>query len=404
MARTFGAKGVTTNYEISVRKPLDARLLVPSYEDLTSKANWLKEGSTSQIVAYNGMIVAVANTVDTAKNGVYMLFDAASTNLKAPNVTAEANWHKLVDFSDLTTITKNIEDEASARAIADSILESKIADALQAAKDYADENDIDTIYNDAELRQRIEAIERDYLKEIDKYDDTALVNRISIAEAKVAELVSKDSEHNTAIEAVKAQANKNEADIAKIATSVSALDNVVGKNTAEIAVINKAITALQSKDAELAIDLQQASAKIDDITNIIALKANASDVYTKDEANLAFMTQAEVDERINTLIFESDPEGGNIIDNIKKLVEYVDENAGDIATLVENTQDNTAKLAGIVGTVQGAIAEAINSIAVPKASDEVTIDKDGTLGLGKVSTDKLVQGANTLVLDGGSAA
>jgi hypothetical protein len=38
-----------------------------------------------------------------------------------------------------------------------------------------------------------------------------------------------------------------------------------------------------------------------------------------------------------------------------------------------------------------------------KASQEVTVAEDGTLGLGVVSTDKLVQGLKTLILDGGDA-
>ena len=37
-----------------------------------------------------------------------------------------------------------------------------------------------------------------------------------------------------------------------------------------------------------------------------------------------------------------------------------------------------------------------------KASEEVTV-ADGVLGIGQVSTDKLVQGSETLVLNGGSA-
>ena len=38
-----------------------------------------------------------------------------------------------------------------------------------------------------------------------------------------------------------------------------------------------------------------------------------------------------------------------------------------------------------------------------KPSAEITIDEDGTLGIGEVSTDKLVQGEQTLVLCGGDA-
>ena len=47
-----------------------------------------------------------------------------------------------------------------------------IGAALEAAKKYADDNDSDTIYDDTAVKARIKAIEDDYLKTADKYDDT----------------------------------------------------------------------------------------------------------------------------------------------------------------------------------------------------------------------------------------
>lgn len=114
MARTFGSQNVTTNYEVQVRKPFDARMLVPSYEDLLIKDNWVKSGTT-QVVAYNGMLVAVANTSDTSKNGLYFLFDVACTTaLKSPDVTNADNWIKIgetADISDFAERVTTIESE-----------------------------------------------------------------------------------------------------------------------------------------------------------------------------------------------------------------------------------------------------------------------------------------------------
>jgi hypothetical protein len=36
-----------------------------------------------------------------------------------------------------------------------------------------------------------------------------------------------------------------------------------------------------------------------------------------------------------------------------------------------------------------------------KASEEISVGEDGSLGVGYVSTDKLIQGLRRLVLDGG---
>lgn len=102
MARQFGSQSVTTNYEVQVRKPFDARMLVPSYDDLLLKDNWVKAGTT-QGVAYNGMIVAVANTTDITYNGLYFLFDPnCTTALKSPDVTNSANWIKVGETSDIS--------------------------------------------------------------------------------------------------------------------------------------------------------------------------------------------------------------------------------------------------------------------------------------------------------------
>lgn len=106
MSRVIGAVVRTTNYELNARKPLDARSLVPTYQDLTHRDNWF---DGTKIIAYNGMLVAVANTTDTSKNGLYMLFDVNCTSaLKSPDVTSENNWIKIGETSDIADITSRV--------------------------------------------------------------------------------------------------------------------------------------------------------------------------------------------------------------------------------------------------------------------------------------------------------
>jgi hypothetical protein len=88
-------------------------------------------------------------------------------------------------------------------------------------------------------------------------------------------------------------------------------------------------------------------------------------------------------------------------------------NASAIATLVGNDSGKTAReiaseeLAKIVDigsqTISAYMAEKIAKIIQPKASSEVTVADDGTLGINEISTDKLIQGVKTLVLCGGCA-
>lgn len=98
--RYKGKSTLATTYDVKYYGPLDTRFLVPTYADLTNPANWTIDGYGSN--AYNGMIVAVgSNESDPSKNGIYRLFDANNPGAKdEPDVTKEANWHKLAEVDE----------------------------------------------------------------------------------------------------------------------------------------------------------------------------------------------------------------------------------------------------------------------------------------------------------------
>ena len=107
-------------------------------------------------------------------------------------------------------------------------------------------------------------------------------------------------------------------------------------------------------------------------------------------------------EEINALIKAADPANDYVIENITNLVKYVDDNAGDIAKLVTDVAANTSAVAANA-TAIATNAAAIAAMVQPKESTEISVAADGALGIKEVSTDKLVQGTDTLVLNGGSA-
>lgn len=249
--------------------------------------------------------------------------------------------------------------------------------------------------------------------------------QIGVVDGKITTVNSSLTEKITALEGKDATIEGN----------ITALQTAVSGHTTTITEQGTAIAALQDKDTELAALIKgntnkfadyytsaQVDAKVKEVSDAVGaidltpfaestdvnaaldLKANVADVYTKDAADAAFMTQDEVDARINALIAASDPDGdGNVIKDIQNLVEYVENNAGEIASLVTATNANTNKLAGIESTVVDYVTSQIAKVVTPKASAEVTVAEDGTLGIGEVSTDKLVQGSKTLVLCGGDA-
>jgi hypothetical protein len=50
------------------------------------------------------------NKEDTSKNGIYFLLDPEVTSpLKTPDVTVEANWHKLCEIDTLTELTEQLK-------------------------------------------------------------------------------------------------------------------------------------------------------------------------------------------------------------------------------------------------------------------------------------------------------
>ena len=228
--------------------------------------------------------------------------------------------------------------------------------------------------------------------------------------------------------------------------NITALQTTVGGHTTTITEQGIAIAALQEEDSRLAILIQgntdkfagyytkeeandAIKAAIDAIPEVsfdgyatekyvddaivvvneeVAKKANAADVYSKTDADAKFLTEAQVDARLNTLIDGANSE--DTITNVTNLVEFVNNNAGDIAKLVTDVENNgkaikknADDIAGI-NTSISSINNAIAAIVQPKASEEVTVAEDGTLGLGKVSVNKLyIPEGDTLVLDGGAA-
>jgi hypothetical protein len=171
-------------------------------------------------------------------------------------------------------------------------------------------------------------------------------------------------------------------------------DAVIYAATRAIAYNGQPIAVITDTDATLYVitPVSQGNIEIDGISY---------DVYIKPVGG---MTEGEIDARINTLINAADPDGGKVISNIQNLVKYVDENAGEITSLIGATNDNTAALAGINTTVTEYVADKVAAVTTPKASNEVTVDVDGTLGIGEVGTDKLVQSTgDVLILNGGNA-
>lgn len=108
----------SNQYKHTGRGPLDSKTLVKTFADLTNKSTWtvLNDKGAETVIAYNGMITAVWLDKDenknlTDKNGIYFLFDKNITGItKAPDVTIEANWHRLGSIESLDGLSEQIAE------------------------------------------------------------------------------------------------------------------------------------------------------------------------------------------------------------------------------------------------------------------------------------------------------
>ena len=100
-----------------------------------------------------------------------------------------------------------VDDELAKKADSTTVA-SDIATALQTAKDYADANDADTIYDDTQVKADI-AANTQAIANIEEYDDTALAARVSANETGIAD-------NKSAIEALQGAGHQTEAQVKTI--------------------------------------------------------------------------------------------------------------------------------------------------------------------------------------------
>ena len=183
------------------------------------------------------------------------------------------------------------------------------------------------------------------------------------------EIASKISENNTSLnELIQANTNAINAEITNRETAVQAVDDKIGGSFTATDTVAKAIAQ------------------------------NASDI-------------SALEILLNSAIENDDPKA---LDSIKELAAWVSKHDTEVLPIIErhttaiNTLNGDVNTAGSVAkTVADAIADipaaTADTLGLVKTSDEVVANSDGVLGIGQVSTDKLVNGSQELVLCGGNA-
>ena len=212
------------------------------------------------------------------------------------------------------------------------------------------------------------------------YDETALVGRVSTIEGDYLKAADKTElegkigakADTTTVEGIAGRVATIEGDYLKAAdiANFETKENVkkVADDLAAYETANDAALAGVKATAD-------AAAVKTEVDNALALKANAADVYTKAEADAEFMTQAEVDARVNQVI--TDAVDGDTLTSLTELVQYINEHGGDAAEMATAIAKLEAILAGIGGegekaTVVAYVTDAIAALQIgdyAKAAD-----------------------------------
>lgn len=166
-----------------------------------------------------------------------------------------------------------------------------------------------------------------------------------------------ESSINDAIGGINSQISGINTKISGIEGNISTLDsNKANKSDVEAALNGK-------------VDTSTYNTKVGELNTAIGNVSQALEDY-KTEADGLYMTQTEVDARIDKII--TDAVDGDTLTSLTALVQYINEHGGEAAEMAEAIEALEGKLSGIDGTVAKYVSDAIDALKIgdyAKASD-----------------------------------
>lgn len=238
-------------------------------------------------------------------------------------------------------------------------------------------------------------------------------SRIDALEGSVGALVETVGGHTTDIANLKAKDTELAGLISGNAANITAINNKIGTVTEGKTVVDMINEVAGTIDfspyaTNEALTAEINRAKAAEKVNADAIAAEAETARAAEKVNADAI--AALDATLKAAL-ENDGEG---LDSIKELAVWIEEHETEVLPVITGHTEAITAINGkldiegkvseyVSGAIAGIPAATVNALGLVKASAEVTVATDGTLGLGVVSTDKLVQGNMTLILDGGDA-
>lgn len=240
--------------------------------------------------------------------------------------------------------------------------------------------------------------------------------RIAAAEGKITSLETATGNNATAIGQLQGKDEALVAEDARLAGLISTLqsDKADKSDTytkSEVDTkVQEAINAIPDVDFTGYATETYVTDAVAVVNTEVAKKANADDVYSKTDADAKFQTEAQVKAIVDKVV--ADVSETDTIEGLVTLVNYVHDNAGDIAELVSDVEANKTGIEGNTAAIAkntSDIAALIATVAAQKVveSTEVsvaTVEGGVSLGIKEVNVNKLVQTeGDVFILNGGTS-
>lgn len=362
------------------------------------------EGKISGVTGamhFKGVLDVLPSDLSSYEAGDVVVVDKKEYVCAASGVDGAKEWHELGDEGshltkdDAAKTYKTIASYNTEKATLEQNIQAA-ADAAAAEKSRAEgvEAELQTAINGkassetvTAISGRVTAIENDYLKAADKTE-------LSTAIGEKADQTSLDAT-NEAATALKGRVDAIENDYLK-GSDKTALESAIGAKAsqADLDAANGKITALEGKVGKAAAGEEAATGLYKAIADEVAARQTLAGKVTTNETNIGTL-------QTNVGTADDAAEAtGSLFARVKKLSDDLTAGlaaAGKIDKITVNGEEVTIdnKIAKI--TLPAAFIDGL------KEGEDSLIVTAGKLELAKVSTDKLVQGENTLVLNGGNA-
>lgn len=443
LATLTGSDTTTGSIAKTVKDAIAAQATVDDGKYATQSALEAVESVANAAAVKTEVDTALAGKVDNATLNNYYTKDVTYTKTEveglidsitgtgAGSLSNQLATHITESGSKFTALES--EDERLASLIKDN------ADAIDAINDdatgiYASAVSAATTAAAADAKAKVEALEN---------------TKVNTNAAAIESINSQIEGINTNYGTLSGKVGTLEQAKTDMAASISALEGTHSTLSGTVAGHTTDITGLKSKDTELAAAIEANTAKFDEYSNTTAVKALIKDAVDGVSTNgVAANTKAIEDEvtrakaeeeRLAGLIGANDTaikvnassitaleatlnaaienEDGTALDSIKELATWIAEHDDPENGILKTVNDNKTAIATLNGTGTGSVKKTVDDAiaAIPvatttkagivKASSDIAVAADGVMSIneGVFNTDRLVQGVNTLILNGGTA-